>query len=81
MELRLVRGFAASRRHGAAHSLRFTEPAGVDWAEIRVPALVRVEITLAAPISGDAPHRRFPPAQHARAGIIELELGGDCPAR
>lgn len=28
VELRLVRGFAASRRHGAAHSLRFTEPAG-----------------------------------------------------
>ena len=48
-----------------------------------VPALVPVEITpVAAPISSDAPQpASSPPAQRARAGIIEIELGGGCRVR
>lgn len=42
------------------------------------PALVPVEIRpTASPISNDAPQPvSSPPAQRARAGIIEIELGG-----
>lgn len=47
------------------------------------PALVPVEITpVAAPISSGAPQlASSPPAQLARAGIIEIELGGSCRVR
>ncbi|MCP3392282.1 transposase [Bradyrhizobium sp. CCGB12] len=47
------------------------------------PALVPVEITpVAAPISIDAPRSASsPPAQRARTGIIEIELGGGCRVR
>ena len=50
---------------------------------VAVPALVPVEITSAlAPISISAPQPvPSPPAQLARAGIIEIELGGDCRVR
>jgi transposase len=48
-----------------------------------MPALVPVEITpVAAPISSDAPQpASSPPAQRAKAGTIEIELGGSCRVR
>jgi transposase len=74
-----------ARRHGVAHSLLFT------WRRLArqgrlggdsVPALVPVEITPVAPISSDAPQAASSPsAQRGRAGIIEIELGGDCRVR
>ncbi|WP_456781971.1 IS66-like element accessory protein TnpA [Bradyrhizobium sp. USDA 3315] len=47
------------------------------------PAFVPVEITpVAAPISSGAPQpTSSPPAQRARAGIIDIELGGGCRVR
>ena len=70
-----------ARRHGLAASLLFT------WRRLAregrlggeaVPALVPVEIaSTPAPASTCAPQPpSSPPAQRARAGIIEIELGG-----
>ena len=75
-----------ARRNGLSTSQLFT------WRRLArdgrlsgdtVPALVPVEITpVAAPISSDAPQPApSPPAQPARARIIEIELGGDCRVR
>ena len=75
-----------ARRNGLSASQLFT------WRRLAregrlsgdaVPALVPVEITSAlAPISISAPQPvTSPPAQLARAGIIEIELGGDCRVR
>jgi transposase len=75
-----------ARRNGLSTSQLFT------WRRLArddrlsgdtVPALVPVEITpAAAPVSSDAPQPApSPPAQRARAGIIEIELGGDCCVR
>ncbi|MHB0791102.1 IS66-like element accessory protein TnpA [Bradyrhizobium sp. 5.13L] len=75
-----------ARRHGVALSLLFTwrrqarqGPLGGDAA----PALVPVEITpVAAPISSSAPQpTSSPPAQRAKARIIEIEFGGGCRVR
>jgi len=70
-----------ARRNGLSTSQLFT------WRRLAregklsgdaAPVLVPVEITPAtAPISSGVPQPGFsPPAQHARAGIIEIELGG-----
>ena len=70
-----------ARRHGVAHSLLFTWRRQARQGRLggdSVPALVPVEITpVAAPISSDAPQ----PAKRGRAGIIEIDLGGDCRVR
>ena len=67
-----------ARRHGVAHSLLFTWRRQAHQGRLggdSVPALVPVEITVAAPISSDAPQpASSPPVQRARAGIIEIEL-------
>jgi transposase len=69
-----------ARRNGLSASQLFT------WRRLAregrlsgdaVPALVPVEIT-SAPAPTSAPQ---PLAQFARAGIIEIELGGDCRVR
>jgi len=75
-----------ARRHGVAHSLLFTWRRQARQGRLdgdSVPALVAVEITpVAAPILSDGPQpASSPPAQRARAGIIEIELGGGCRVR
>lgn len=76
-----------ARRHGVAHSLLFTWRRQARQGRLggdSAPALVPVEITpvAAAPISSDTPASSPPaPAQRARAGIIEIELGGGCRVR
>jgi transposase len=75
-----------ARRHGVAHSLLFTWRRQARQGRLggdSAPALVPVEITpVAAPISSDAPQPvALPPAQRARAGIIEIELGDGCRVR
>ena len=75
-----------ARRNGLSTSQLFT------WRRLArdgklsgdgAPALVPVEITsTASPISSDEPQPvSSPPAQRARAGIIEIELGGGCRVR
>ena len=75
-----------ARRNGLSTSQLFT------WRRLArngrlsgdaVPALVPVEITsTAAPALTCAPQPpSSPPAQRARAGIIEIELGGGCRVR
>ncbi|MGY3387437.1 transposase [Bradyrhizobium sp. USDA 3311] len=74
-----------ARRNGLSTSQLFT------WRRLAregklsgdaAPVLVPVEITPAAPISSGAPQPvSSPPAQRARAGIIEIELGGGCRVR
>ena len=75
-----------ARRNGLSTSQLFT------WRRLArqgklsgdaAPVLVPVEITpAAAPISSGASQPVCsPPAQHARAGIIEIELGGGCRVR
>ncbi len=75
-----------ARRNGLSTSQLFT------WRRLArdgrlsgdtVPALVPVEITpVAASISSEAPQAvSSSPVQCARAGIIEIELGGDCRVR
>ncbi|MET4328698.1 transposase [Bradyrhizobium sp. i1.15.2] len=71
----------ARRRHGVAHSLLYAWRRQARLGRLGgdvAPALVPVEITpVAAPISGGVPQPpSSPPAQRARAGIIEIELGG-----
>ena len=68
-----------ARRHGLAPSLLFSlASAGAprpSWREA-VPALVPVEIT-STPAPACGPQLpSSPPVQRARAGIIEIELGG-----
>lgn len=68
-----------ARRHGVAHSLLFTWRRQARQGRLggdAAPALVPVEITpVAAPISSSAPQpTSSPPAQRARAEIIEIEL-------
>ncbi|KQT06755.1 transposase [Bradyrhizobium sp. Leaf396] len=75
-----------ARRHGVAHSLLFTWRRQARQGRLggdAAPALVPVEITpVAAPISSGTPQlASSPPAQRARAGIIEIELGGGCRVR
>lgn len=70
-----------ARRHGMAQSLLFTWRRQARQGRLggeAMPALVPVEITSApAPASTCAPQPlSSPPAQRARAGIIEIELGG-----
>ncbi|SPP98252.1 protein of unknown function [Bradyrhizobium vignae] len=53
----------------------------VDWGDA-APTLVPSRSHLAAPISSGAPESvSSPPAQRARAGIIEIALGGGCRVR
>ncbi|UPK05796.1 transposase [Bradyrhizobium sp. 170] len=75
-----------ARRHGVAPSLLFTWRRQARQGRLggdAVPALVPVEITPAsAPVSISTPQpASSPPAQRARAGIIEIELGGGCRVR
>ena len=75
-----------ARRHGLAQSLLFTWRRQARQGRLggeAVPALVPVEIApTPAPASTCAPPRRSsPPAQRARSGIIEIELGGGCRVR
>jgi transposase len=70
-----------ARRHGVAPSLLFTWRRQARQDRLggeTVPALVPVEIASApAPTLMDVPQPpSSPPAQRARAGIIEIELGG-----
>lgn len=89
MELRLVEETlqagetvcGVARRHGMAQSLLFTWRRQARQGRLggeAMPALVPVEITSTpAPASTCAPQpSSSPPAQRARAGIIEIELGG-----
>jgi transposase len=68
-----------ARRHGLAQSLLFTWRRQARQGRLggeAVPALVPVEIT-PTPASTCAPQPpSSPPAQRARSGIIEIELGG-----
>jgi transposase len=68
-----------ARRHGMAQSLLFTWRRQARQGRLggeAVPALVPVEITpTPAPATRCAP-QSSPPAQRARAGIIEIALGG-----
>ena len=75
-----------ARRHGVAHSLLFTWRRQARQGRLggeALPALVPVEITPApVPVSIDAPQpASLPPTPRARAGIIEIELGGGCRVR
>ncbi|MBR0838810.1 transposase [Bradyrhizobium liaoningense] len=75
-----------ARRHGVAHSLLFTWRRQARQGRLggdAPSALVPVEITpAAAPISSSASQpASSPPAQRARAGIIEIELGSGCRVR
>lgn len=70
-----------ARRHGMAQSLLFTWRRQAHQGRLggeAMPALVPVEITSTpAPASACAPlPSSSPPAQRARAGIIEIELDG-----
>src|SRR5262252_579863 len=70
-----------ARRHGLAQSLLFTWRRQARQGRLggeALPALVPVEITSApAPASTGAPQPpSSPPAQRAKAGMIEIELGG-----
>ena len=70
-----------ARRHGLAQSLLFAWRRQARQGRLggeAVPALVPVEITATpAPVSTCAPQPpSSPPAQRARSGIIEIELGG-----
>lgn len=70
-----------ARRHGMAQSLLFTWRRQARQGRLggeAMPALVPVEIkSTPAPASACAPlPSSSPPAQRARAGIIEIELGG-----
>lgn len=71
-----------ARRHGVAQSLLFSWRQQARQGRLggeAVPALVPVGITAApAPVTPCAPQPSsfLPPAQRARAGIIEIELGG-----
>ncbi|NEU98320.1 transposase [Bradyrhizobium sp. UFLA 03-164] len=69
-----------ARRHGVAHSRLFTWHRQARQGRLggdAAPALISVEITpVVAPISSGAPQlASSPPAQRARAGIIEIDLG------
>jgi transposase len=70
-----------ARRHGLAQSLLFAWRRQARQGRLggeAVPALVPVEIT-AAPTPASASALQppsSPPAQRARSGIIEIELGG-----
>lgn len=75
-----------ARRHGVAPSLLFTWRRQARQGRLggdAVPALVPVEITpTPAPVLISTPQpASSPPAQRARAGIIEIELGGGCRVR
>jgi transposase len=74
-----------ARRHGVAHSLLFTWRRQARQGRLggdAVPALVPVEIRPeAAPISNGAPQPTTSPLAPRGAGIIEIELGGDCRVR
>jgi transposase len=75
-----------ARRHGLAQSLLFTWRRQARQGRLggeAVPALVPVEITpTPAPASTCAAQPpSLPPAQRARSGIIEIELGGGCRVR
>ncbi|MDA9483431.1 transposase [Bradyrhizobium sp. CCBAU 11445] len=75
-----------ARRHGVVHSLLFTWRRQARRGRLggdAVPALVPVEITPApAPASiSTSQLASSPPAQRARAGIIEIELSGGCRVR
>ena len=76
---------AVARRHGVAPSLLFTwrRQARQDRLDREaMPALVPVEITSTpAPASVCASQPRSSLARRAGAGIIEIELGGDCRVR
>jgi transposase len=70
-----------ARRHGLAQSLLFTWRRQARQGRLggeALPALVPVEITSApAAASTGAPQPpASPPVQRARAGLIEIELGG-----
>jgi len=75
-----------ARRHGLAQSLLFTWRRQARQGRLggkAIPALVPVEIAPApAPALTCAPQPpSSPPAQRARSGIIEIELGGGCRVR
>src|SRR5262249_46062393 len=75
-----------ARRHGVAPSLLFTWRRQARQGRLggdAVPALVPVEITpTPAPVLIGTPQpASSSPAQRARAGIIEIELGGGCRVR
>lgn len=75
-----------ARRHGVAHSLLFTWRRQARQGQLGgdvTSALVPVEITsVAAPISSSASQpSSSPAAQRAKAGIIEIDLGGGCRVR
>lgn len=75
-----------ARRHGMAHSLLFTWRRKARQGRLggdATPALVPVEITpVAAPILSSALQpASSSPSPRARAGIIEIELGGGCRVR
>jgi transposase len=75
-----------ARRHGLAQSLLFTWRRQARQGRLggkAIPALVPVEIAPApAPALTRAPQPpSSPPAQRARSGIIEIELGGGCRVR
>jgi transposase len=75
-----------ARRHGVAHSLLFTWRRQARQGRLggdTAAALVPVEITpVAAPILSGAPQlASSSPAQRARTGIIEIELGDGCRVR
>jgi len=69
-----------ARRHGMAQSLLFTWRRQARQGRLggeAVPTLVPVEIaSMPAPVPAFGPQPPSPPAQRARAGIIEIELGG-----
>jgi transposase len=69
-----------ARRHGVAASLLFAWRRQARQGRLggaAVPALIPVEIVSAlAPASTCAPQPPSSPSQRARAGIIEIELGG-----